>query len=53
MVSYFIGLIYYYDQLLLYYTSVGNHFFQTLANFGEWTETSTRRNEIELTMFGE
>ena len=23
------------------------------GDFGEWTETSTRQNEIELTIFGE
>jgi hypothetical protein len=30
-----------------------NHFFSNTRQNGEWTETSTRQNEIELTMFGE
>jgi hypothetical protein len=31
----------------------GKPFFSNTSQNGEWTETSTRQNEIELAMFGE
>jgi hypothetical protein len=31
----------------------GKPFFSNTGQNGEWTETSTRQNEIELAMFGE
>jgi hypothetical protein len=31
----------------------GKPFFSNTRQNGEWTETSTRQNEIELAMFGE
>jgi len=31
----------------------GKPFFSNTHQNGEWTETSTRQNEIELTMFGQ
>ena len=41
------------DGILFVLDQCGKPFFSNTRQNGEWTETSTRQNEMELTMFGE
>jgi hypothetical protein len=41
------------QQLLYWFNQCGKPFFSNTRQNGEWTETSIRQYEIELSMFGE